>query len=446
MRLPKKPPVIDWHRLLNERPGQVMKLIQAVPGPTVNRRYIHWHKLVYLTPPEGLTHEEWWTGLKFRRQVLYKEIPLTDLAGNSFKYAYVDPPMPQILHKIDLGAGGHIQMPEQVTNPEMRDAYCVSSLIEEAITSSQLEGATTTRPVAKEMIRTNRKPRDKSERMILNNYLAMKEIRKLKSENLTKELVFRIHEIVSQGTLDDQSAAGRFRTAREEVRVEDDYGQVFHTPPPASGLEDRMQKMCEFANSSSMDESFIAPVIRSILLHFWLSYDHPFVDGNGRTARALFYWSMLKHGYWLCEYLSISQVIKKAPSKYGKAFLYTENDENDLTYFLLYHLNLIDRAIEDLHAYIRRKTTELQSIEAELRGMHFFNHRQRLLINHALRHPNQIYTIESHKNSHNVVYQTARTDLLTLVDKGLLTSSKQGKTYRFRPAPDLEARLMQIGQ
>ena len=46
--------------------------------------------------------------------------------------------------------------------------------------------------------------------------------------------------------------------------------------------------------------------MRAILLHFWLAYDDPFLDGNGRTARILFFWLLRKHGYWLAEYLSIS--------------------------------------------------------------------------------------------------------------------------------------------
>ncbi len=51
---------------------------------------------------------------------------------------------------------------------------------------------------------------------------------------------------------------------------------------------------------------FIHPVIRAILLHFMLAYDHPFVDGTGRTARALFYWSMAHQGYWLMDFISIT--------------------------------------------------------------------------------------------------------------------------------------------
>lgn len=94
------------------------------------------------------------------------------------------------------------------------------------------------------------------------------------------------------------------------------------------------------------------PVIIAIVLHSWLAYDHPFVDGNGRTARAPFYWSMLSQGFWLVEFLSISSILRKAPATSSRSFLHAETDENDLTYFILYHLKVIRRAIDELRAYM----------------------------------------------------------------------------------------------
>ena len=218
------------------------------------------------------------------------------------------------------------------------------------------------------------------------------------------------------------------------------YNEVFHTPPPASQLEDRMEAMCDFANDDS-GKVFIHPVIRSIILHFWLAYDHPFIDGNGRTARALFYWSMLKHDYWLFEFISISEVILNSPSKYARAFLYTETDDNDISYFIFYHLDVIRKAISGLHDYIERKTTQLKELQGQLRGIEMLNHRQRSLIVHALRHPGYIYTIKSHQINHNVAYQTARTDMLSLCKSDLLSIRKIGKTQSFIPVPDLESKL-----
>lgn len=440
MRPPRNPPDEQAirHKLTSD-PARGAKLFFD-HAPTVRGQYVHWDKLLNYTPPDDLTREEWWFAIKQRRRALFKEIPLRDKGGQPFRYLLVDP-IPEQLHKIDLGAGGMIGMPDQITNPDTRDQYYVSSLIEEAITSSQLEGATTTRPIAKELIKSGRPPRDRSERMILNNFLTMRKITELKTAPLTPELVFDLHRLVTHQTLDDPTAAGRFRRPDERIVIGDEYGEVFHDPPPAAELDERLHRMCEFANES---EPFIHPAIRSIILHFWLAYDHPFVDGNGRTARALFYWSMLRRGYWLCEFLSISHIILKAPVKYGMAFLYTETDENDLTYFILYHLGVIERAVEELHGFIQRKTRRLQAIEAELRGIGTINHRQRALVAHALRHPNQRYTIQSHRVSHNVVYQTARTDLLDLVERGLLSKTKIGKKWYFTSAPDLEARLARL--
>jgi Fic family protein len=346
-------------------------------------------------------------------------------------------PIPAQLHYIDLHSGGSVALPDQVLNPDVRDRYIVSSLMEEAITSSQLEGAAVTRDVAKEMIRTGRSPRDTGERMILNNFRTMQRIRELRTEELTPALVFELHRIVTEGTLENPDDAGRFRRVDQRIDVGDDFGQVFHVPPPAEELGKRLEAMCAFANARTPKE-FVHPLLRAIILHFWLAYDHPFVDGNGRTARALFYWDMLHHHYWMFEFISISEVIRRAPAKYGRAFLYTETDDNDLTYFILYHLEVVRRAIENLWSYVQRKTRELQNLESELRATALLNHRQQSLVSHALRHPQHRYTIESHQTSHGVVYETARTDLLDLADRGLLQKEKIRNRWHFRPVPDIE--------
>jgi Fic family protein len=441
MKKPTVPPGQDdlFKRVSPERFPAIM---HGVTAPTVNGEYLHWDKLQYHAPPHGLSREEWWLGLKLRRSSAGKAIPLKGNSGGRFWYTFTESAT-ELLHEIDLGAGGTIQMPEQITNPDTRDRYCVSSLIEEAITSSQLEGAVTTRRVAKEMIRSGRKPSDRSERMILNNFNTMRRLGELKRNHLTQELIFEIHRLITEDAMDDPSAAGRFRRDDERVVVGDMYGEVYHDPPPAEQLGERMKAMCDFANGKT-PSGFIHPALRSIMLHFWLAYDHPFVDGNGRTARALFYWSMLRHNYWLCEYISISPIILKAPGQYQRAFLYTETDHNDLTYFVLYHLDLIQGAIRQLHDYIERKSGQLHRLERELRGVAVLNHRQRALISHALRHPNQVYTIQSHLRSHSVVYETARMDLLDLESRGLLTARKAGRTWHFTPASDLESRLSNL--
>lgn len=442
MKVPATPPnyVVGLDEAL--RSGKIVSGLESVRGPSVQGKYLHWDKLRFYPRPEGLTHEEWWIALSFQRRLIQKTVPLLDTQSRVFRYLLPDP-IPQQLHLIDQGSGGIIQMPEPLVNPHTKDRYYINSLIEEAITSSQLEGATTTRQVAKEMLRAGREPRDRSERMILNNFQTMRMIGEYRDAPLTPELVLEIHRLVTEGTLDDPSTAGRLRLPAETVVVGDAYGEIFHIPPPADQLERRLAALCHFANDLGSD-SFVHPVVRSILLHFWLAYDHPFVDGNGRTARALFYWSMLRNGFWLFEFISISTIIVQAPVKYGRAFLYTETDENDLTYFILYHLEVIMRAIEELHRYIQRKAVQLQEIEQQVRGISLLNHRQRSLMMHALRHPQQRYTVEAHRSSHNVVYETARADLMDLNRRGLLEATKIGKAWSFQAPGNLEQRLVAL--
>ncbi len=428
------------HETSNET---ILRLLLHGLGPTPGGKYRHWDILRHLTPPSGLSHEEWWAGIKVARRPLYKPLPMVDRDGNPFKFAVVDPGL-KMLHEIDQQASGAIGETEHVTDPGTRERDLIHSLFEEAITSSQLEGASTTRAVAKEMLKRDRAPRDRSEQMIYNNYQAMQFIRRVTKERLTPSIVCELHRTLTEGTLDDPSAAGRFRRPDEPITVYDDAGQVLHHPPSADQLKGRIDRLCTFANDAS-DQPFIHPVVRAIMLHFGLAYDHPFVDGNGRTARALFYWGMASRGYWLSEYLSISSVIKAAPSKYNRAFLYTETDENDATYFILNQLSVIVRAIRELHRYLQRKTASLRATRRLLQDLPgvepAVNHRQLALIHHAIEHPGFLYTITSHRRSHGISYQTARTDLLMLVKLLLLDQSKRGRAFVFRAPSDLAERV-----
>jgi len=293
------------------------------------------------------------------------------------------------------------------------------------------------------LIRSKRKPTTEGEIMAVNNYRAMQIITDLGKKKLTPALVFRLHEILTDGTM-DPGDIGRMRRSDEPIDVVYTINnQVLHVAPPAEQLEQRMDRMCAFANESE-SKRFVHPVIRSIILHFWLAYDHPFKDGNGRCARALFYWSMLQHDYWLSQYFSISHIIRNAPVKYARAFLFTETDGNDATYFLLHQLGVIERAIKELDRYLDRKLAARSAVERRIKQTAFFNERQLDVLAHALRHPDARYSIQQHQTTHGIVYETARTDLLDLADKGLLTKRKIGRTFYFSPTPGLDERLEEL--
>ena len=412
-------------------------------GTWVVTKYLHWDKVRHLTPPDRLTHEQWWLGIKFAREKLQKAVPLCDNKGVPFVYGIPDP-IQRALHEITQQASGRLATQDQITNTATRDRYLISSLIDEAITSSQLEGAVTTTQVAKDLLRSSRKPRDRSEQMIFNNFMAMRFIQEYIGDLLTPDLVLRIHRIVTNDALDDPNKAGTLREEADEIVIQDRMdGNTLHVPPPPHELPERLQLMCNFANGKD-DNGFMHPVIRAIVLHFWVGHDHPFIDGNGRTARALFYWSMLSQGYWLVQFLSISSILAKAPAKYAYSYLYTETDGNDLTYFLDYHLNVICRSIGFLQEHLNRKAKEVRDIEVLIQGTKGLNHRQLALLGHALRHPGERYSIESHKVSNSIAYQTARTDLLSLSESDLLIETRVGRTYQFEAPFNLANRLRNL--
>ena len=412
-------------------------------GPAPGGRYHHWDNLRHVDAADGLTPEQRWAAVKFARRQLYQSTPLLDVRGTPFLIG-LPPVVLSLLHQVDRNASGVLGAPEQVTNPDTQATYLLKSVAEEAIRSSQLEGASTTRRVARDMLLTGRAPEDRSERMILNNYRALQYVRQHRAEPLSSGRVIALQEILTEGTLDEPDGAGRFRRPDEPIVVEDETGTILHHPPAAGELAARLDRLCAFANGGGTEE-FLHPVVRAILVHFGLAYDHPFVDGNGRTARALFYWVMAREGYWLCEYVSISRILKKARAQYARAFLYTETDENDATYFVLHQLRVLMRAITDLHAYLERKAVELREADDLVRGARGLraelNARQLALVTHALKQPAATYTIESHRRAHGVAYATARADLYALAERGLVEQRKRGRAFVFVPPADLRGQL-----
>jgi Fic family protein len=429
-------------------PDALQRIVESRAAQTSpDEDYIHWDKLRHLDPPDGLSRDEWWLKIKFTRMAEMRILPIHDSEGESFTYCLPDLVL-RHLHHIDQRCSGEVAMDEVVTSERQAgQRFLVNSLMEEAIRSSQLEGATTSRREAKEMLRTGREPRDRSERMIANNYRALQFMRDQMGETLTLSSILELHRIVTEGTLDDPSAAGRMQRADEErVAVFDrDDGKPIHRPPPAEQLPERMELLCTFANEGDESGQFMHPVLRAILIHFWLAYDHPFEDGNGRTARILFFWLMRARGYWLAEYLPISRFLRSAPAKYARAFMETEKDGGDTTYFLLHQLDVIERAIADLHVYLQRKIAEVRDVEKLLHGADGFNHRQLALLTDAIRNPDASYSFDSHAASHRVTHETARSDLTGLTERELLTLRRKGRRYTFEPAPQLGKRLRELG-
>lgn len=441
-KLPEKAP--DWQKIIKKDFKKIFKLAESHVIKSLiektDRLYYYWDKIRCQPLPVEFDRDEVWAFIRFRRHMNSHVLPVLDIKEKPFTFWLTDN-IQRNLHLIDQSAGGGLAFWDLESDKKASVKYMIRSLMEEAITSSQIEGAVTTIKDAKKMLLEKRTPKNTSEQMIYNNFLTMQSIKEeICRKDLSVELLLKLHISITKDTLEAKIDEGRFRTSEDNISVATNYGDILFTPPPSEEIQKRLNALIDFANNKT-DKAFIHPVIKAIILHFWMAYIHPFIDGNGRMARTLFYWYMIKHGYSLFEYTSISKTILKRTTKYANAYLYSEYDDNDLTYFINFHIDVIMDAVEDLKKHIQEEMEKNQRMCLEITEHPDLNLRQTRIIQHVLSHPQDILTIKMHQNINRVAYQTARTDLLELEGKGWLKSIKKGKTFYFVPTDNLWEKL-----
>lgn len=372
--------------------------------------YLYWDKIKYRA--KDATPKELWGAVKLDRLLKSKSV---GFGTSHFQYVITDY-IQKSLHQFDMHIGGTLSSNIGIAETD-KTKFIISSIMEEAISSSQMEGANTTRKKAKEMIQQEKKPKNKSEQMIMNNFITMKYIVQHKNEDLTEETLLYIHKLITNKTLDEKEDEGKLRENDDVHVVNHTNSEIVYIPPLQSELKDLLKDLCTFFNSD--EEEFIHPIIKGCIIHFMIGWIHPFTDGNGRTARAVFYWYMLKKGYWLTEYLSISRIIKDTKAQYEKAYLYTETDQNDLTYFLAYHIKTMEKAFAALKDYINHKQKEVFQA-AKFMKIPGVNDRMAQILKIIYEDSERILNTKEMEARFNVSNYTARTDLKALVELGFL--------------------------
>lgn len=378
---------------------------------SIQDAYYYWDKVKYKAS-EGDSPEDLWSAVKLFRKLKQKRI---EFNKTNFYYMSTDF-IEKALHQFDMNIGGTLSSNIGIAETD-KHKFIISSLIEESIASSQMEGASTTRKKAKEMLRQEKKPKNKSERMILNNFRTMKYIVQHKNDDLTLENLLHIHQLMTEETLDSPEDAGRFREQDNIYVINHVNGEVVHTPPPHLEIHDFIREVCLFFNQDTDD--FIHPIVKACIIHFMMAWIHPFTDGNGRTARAVFYWYMLKKGYWLTEYLSISKIIQHTKTQYEKAFIYSEIDQNDLTYFIKYQISAMEKAFQTLKDYINRKQKEVYQAAAFMK-IPGVNDRMAQILKLIYDDTDRILTSKEMESRFAISNFTARQDLNALVNLGFL--------------------------
>ena len=388
----------------------------------VNETFEYWDTIKYKRCPEGCTPQQLWTYVKAARvksmMAVWGKYGITLTLTNQ---------MQRMCHEIDMNWGGSWGT-DSIIGDENKEQYLVGSLMEEAIYSSQMEGAATTRKVAKEMLRKKMTPKDKSQQMIANNYQTIQFIVSHKDALLTPELLLQIHQLMTEHTMQDPQEAGCFRSNNDVVVENGITHETVHTPPTFEEIPNFVEDLCLFFNEKDAPQ-FIHPIIRGIIIHFMVAYVHPFADGNGRTARALFYWYMLKQGYWLTEYLSISRVIAKSKKSYEKAFLYTEADGMEMGYFVAYNMRVLQQSFKQLQDYIKRKQEEKRAANSFLR-IGNINTRQAQIIKMFADDSNLVVTIADLQARFLVSPTTAKADVVGLINMGLLAEISFNKVKK----------------
>ncbi len=416
----------------------ILRILQWLYDPQIgsyienlNESYKYWDKAKYLNAPEGMTAEDIWLLAKMKRSFTPYWISI-----GPYKFSwFLNSQLNELIHAFDLNIGGNLGA-QGIIPKEDKQKYLLNSIMEEAIASSQIEGAVTSRRLAKEMLRKSIPPRNKSEQMIYNNYQTIQRILEIKDEVLTEKNLLEIHLLVSKGTM-MKAEEGAFRTTNDVHVVDVTDGTVVHTPPQAETLPGLMIELYDFFNNEGQ-KPFIHPIIKACVIHFLIGFIHPFADGNGRTARALFYWYLLRKGYWLTEYMSISRLILRSKAQYARAFQYAEIDENDLTYFIKYQLRTMKLAFDDLREYIKRKIEEKRQL-AELIQIPGINDRQALIVKWYNEEPYASMSVREIQNRLGISNQTARNDLNHLKTKGFLKAiAIDQKSESFIRAEDFE--------
>lgn len=395
----------------------------------LNSEYIYWDNFRFKEPtPKGVSREELWLIIKLFRESQSLKTVITDEHGRNFKWSKLDY-FEEFFHELDMSTGGELFVEKTGVDKANKQKLITRGIMEEAIASSQLEGAATSRQAAKQMLREGRKPKNESEQMIVNSYISMKAIEEqYKNTEMSLGLILELHNLITKDTFDSTGQKPRLREKDEPIYVSDKItGEIYHKGPNTIFVKKELEKLIKFANDKLNEETFIHPIIKAIMLHFWIGYLHPFTDGNGRLARQLFYWYLIKKGYWAFVYLPISKIIKLSPKQYVMAYIYTEQDDNNMTYFLDYNVKKIQLALRDFKDYVKKQSKGNTKMKKMSETKHNLNIRQVQLLQYLHGDPNEKTTLTVHMNINQIAKMTAIKDLKDLVKKGFLISKKQGR-------------------
>jgi len=310
---------------------------------------------------------------------------------------------------------------------DLREDIINDVLVAEAISSSAIEGAFSTKKRVVEIIDNDLEPANKAEMMLVNNYYALEYILEHLEEDLSHTLIQNIWERITEKTLDEDSMTSTYRDA--PVYVTDRSGNSIYEAPDHSQVEDMMSLLIDFFNDEDDD---LPSVIKASIIHYYFVYVHPYFDGNGRTARALATMYLIKSDLNFFKYVSISSILKDKKGKYYKAIARSENPQGDITYFIDFYVNMLMETVNEMsQKYIGEYFIQFLSNRLAQNEI-FLNKRQLKLLKTMVNNKQVTITVREYMKKYSVVKETARKDLLELNNLKLISYSVKSRTNVYK--------------
>lgn len=381
------------------------------------RRYLTPEEIRHRLKQQGAADSEW--ANKKKEIISARKTSSITLFFKSIEPKFWFYPADVIHKKIDeidrLGKDLYEQINKQAT---FKNEFLLDSAIEEAITSAIYEGAHSTRAQAEQLIASGERPKNKDEWMLINNFRAMRWVKENQSTALTKNVILHLHKIVTENTLegDDTNFQGKFRNDKVFVG-------------PHEGIEHNKidNAIDEMISVTTENPRYFHPLLKGILIHYFIGYIHPFFDGNGRTARALFYFKSIKNQLNYVELLSVSAYLRTHGKQYEKSFEKVKDNEYDLTYFIDFCLDSICSALKE----VSRKVNYLLRM-TDLKERFQLSQTQVGLMQRMALHKFRTIDVEKYAMQISKSREFARQELKSLLDLNLVSEMKISKKLVYK--------------
>lgn len=178
------------------------------------------------------------------------------------------------------------------------------------------------------------------------------------SRNIDEVFIKKLHKMTVFKILPTEKC-GEYRKTQVVVKNNRTL-EVSFRPPQAMLVSGQIKDLIAFINSSQQKD--IHPVLKSGIVHYELVRIHPFLDGNGRVARALSTLILFLEGYDIRKFFSLEEYFDSAAAEYYDALQNVEKNHGDLTYWLEYFTEGLSIELNKI-----KEKVEHISVDAKLR-------------------------------------------------------------------------------